>query len=57
VVLGCGDSIKAIEVVAAWSQWHRREREKFCQPDSVQVKILWLWSKDRAAGGFIGGQQ
>jgi hypothetical protein len=57
VVLGCGDSIEAIEVVAAWSQWHRREREKFCQPDSVQVKILWLWSKDRAAGGFIGGQQ
>jgi hypothetical protein len=34
---------------------HRRGHGKFWHPDGVQVKILWLGFKDRAAGGFIGG--
>jgi hypothetical protein len=49
--------LEAVEVAAAWTQRRRRGRRKFWQPDDVQVKILRLGFKDRAVGGFIGGQQ
>jgi hypothetical protein len=47
--------------MAAWMQpgWRqrRRGRGEFWQPHDVQVNILQLGFKDRAAGGFIGGPQ
>jgi hypothetical protein len=51
----------ATAVVTTWMQpgWRRRRRgrREFWQPDDVQVNILRLGFKDRAAGGFIGGPQ
>jgi hypothetical protein len=38
-----------------WWRHRRRGCGKFWQPDSVQVKILWLGFKDRETRGFIGG--
>jgi hypothetical protein len=35
----------------------RRGRDKFWKPGGFPVKILRLWFKYRAAGGFIGGPQ
>jgi hypothetical protein len=56
-VLGHGDGVEAVGVAVAWTQRCRRACRKFWQPDGVQVKIFRLGFKDRAAGGFIGGQQ
>jgi hypothetical protein len=56
-VPGRDDNVEAVGMVAAWTQWHRRRCGTFWQPNGVQVKILRLWFKGRAAGGFIGGQQ
>jgi hypothetical protein len=50
-------ALEAVGVVAAWIRWCQRGREKFWQPDDVRVKILWLGFKEKATGGFIGGQQ
>jgi hypothetical protein len=50
-------ALEVVGMVAAWTQWHRRGRGKFWQPDGVQVKILRLGFKDMAVGGFIDGQQ
>jgi hypothetical protein len=56
-VLGHGDGVEAVGVAVAWTQRRRRACRKFWQPDGVQVKIFRLGFKDRAVGGFIGGQQ
>jgi hypothetical protein len=55
MVLGHGDGVEAVRVVAAWTRQCQRGHGKFLQPDGIQVKILWLGFKDRVAGGFIGG--
>jgi hypothetical protein len=57
VVPGRGDGLKAVRVVAMWTQQRRRGSRKFLQPDGVQVKILRLGFKDWVAGGFLGGPQ
>jgi hypothetical protein len=70
VVAGCGgegqaddaipgrsDGMEAVEVTMTWTQRRRRRRMKFRQLDGVQVKILRLGFKDRAAVGFRGGPQ
>jgi hypothetical protein len=57
VVPGHGNFIEVVGVAAAWTQRQRRGRRKFWEADGVQVKILRLWFKDGATGGFIDGLQ
>jgi hypothetical protein len=57
IVPGRGDGVEAVRVAVAWTRHRFRGRGKFWQPDGIQVKILWLGFKDRAARGFTGGQQ
>jgi hypothetical protein len=56
-VPGRGDSVEPITVATVWTQRRRRGHKKFWQPDGVEVKIIQLGFKDRAARGFIGEPQ
>jgi hypothetical protein len=56
-VLRRGDSVEAVGAASVWT-WRRQiQRGIFWQPNGVQVKILRLVFKDKAARGFIGGSQ